>query len=236
MSDIGAHFQTYLAGAPLLAFCAAFLAGVLASLTPCVYPMIPITAAYIGGSSAGGTRGRSALMAVFYVLGISVMYSALGATAAFTGRIFGTFASSPYINLALANVFILLGLGMLDALTIPMPEFLANLGSKQKKGGFVGSFLLGMASGFVATPCTTPVVLAILTLVAKRQNVLYGTALLFSFSLGLSMLLVVVGIFAGSVASLPKSGEWMVKIKHIFGWLMIVCAEYFLIQAGKMWL
>jgi cytochrome c-type biogenesis protein len=79
-------------------------------------------------------------------------------------------------------------------------------------------------------------VLGILTLVAKRQSVIYGISLLFAFSLGLSVLLVVVGVFAGTLATLPKSGEWMVKVKHAFGWLMIICAEYFLIQAGKLWM
>jgi cytochrome c-type biogenesis protein len=236
MSEVAQHFQQYLSGAPLLAFCVAFLAGVLASLTPCVYPMIPITAAYIGGSSTGGSRWRSLSMSVFYVLGISVMYSALGAMAALTGKIFGSFAGSPYINLVLAIIFILLGLSMMDVFTIPVPGFLSNLGSKEKKGGFIGAFFLGMAAGLVATPCTTPVVLAILTLVAQRQNILYGTALLFSFSLGLSVLLVIVGIFAGSLASLPKSGEWMVKVKHVFGWLMIACAIYFIYKAVIIWM
>jgi len=240
MSQIAQSFQHYLSGAPLFAFGAAFLAGVLASLTPCVYPMIPITASYIGGRSAGGTAGRSwtksLRLSFFYILGLSLMYSALGAVAALTGKIFGSYASSPYVNLVLANVFILLGFNMLDVFTMPVPEFMQNWGSQEKHGGYLGSFLLGMTTGIVATPCTTPVVLAILTLVAKRQNVVYGTALLFAFSVGLSLLLVVVGTFAGSIATLPKSGEWMVKIKHLFGWLMIACAEYFLIQAGKMWL
>jgi cytochrome c-type biogenesis protein len=236
MNQIAQHFQEYLSGAPLLAFFAAFLAGIMTSLTPCVYPMIPITAAFIGGSTKGGGRARSFVMSVFYVLGLSLMYTALGAAAALTGSIFGRFASSPIVNMILANVFILLSLGMLDAINIPIPGFLANIGANNKRGGYFGSFLLGMTTGFVATPCTAPVVLAILTLVAKRQNVAYGTALLFAFSLGMSVLLVIVGIFAGTLAALPKSGEWMVKIKHIFGWLMIACAEYFIIQAGKMWL
>ncbi len=235
MNHIVENFQHYLTGAPILAFAAAFAAGLLTSFTPCVYPMIPITAAYIGGSSSKGSRLRALMLSMSYVLGLSVMYSALGAAAALTGRIFGSFASSPYINLILANIFVVLGLSMMDVFDIPMPRFLTNLSPRKKGGGYVGAFLLGMLTAFVATPCTTPVVLSILTLVAKHQSVVYGTALLFVFALGMGALLVVVGTFAGSVASLPKSGPWMEKIKHAFGWLMIACGEYFLIQAGRMW-
>ncbi len=235
MDYIVENFQHYLTGAPVLAFAAAFVAGLLTSFTPCVYPMIPITAAYIGGSSGKGSRLRALLLSMSYVLGLSIMYSALGAAAALTGRIFGSFASSPHVNLILANIFILLGMSMMDIFTIPMPKFLTNVSARKKGGGFAGAFLLGMVTAFVATPCTTPVVLSILTLVAKNQNVVYGTALLFVFSLGIGALLVVVGTFAGAVAALPKSGAWMEKIKHVFGWLMIACGEYFLIQAGRMW-
>jgi thiol:disulfide interchange protein DsbD len=236
MNELAQHFQQYISGAPLLAFATAFVVGVLTSLTPCVYPMIPITAAYIGGSSSGGGRARGLLLSICYVLGLSLMYSALGATAALTGGIFGSFASSPYVNLVLANIFILLGLSMLDVFVIPTPKFLSVLSARKKGGGYAGAFLIGLAAAFIATPCTTPVVLAILTIVAKRQNVFYGASLLFVFSLGLGLLLVVVGTFAGALAALPKSGIWMEKIKRFFGWLMIACAEYFLVQAGKMWL
>ncbi len=236
MLELTQSFQHYVTAAPAVAYLIAFAVGFMTSLTPCVYPMIPITAAYIGGSSYKGAWGRSLLLSLCYVLGVSSMYSVLGAVAALTGIIFGTFASSPYINLILAIIFILLGLSMLDVFAIPTPKFMQGAAAQRKRGGFLGAYLIGLATGFIATPCTTPVVLAILTIVAKKQNVLYGTTLLFVFSLGMSVLLVAVGTFAGSMAVLPKSGEWMVKVKKFFGILMMVCAVYFIVQAVKMWL
>ncbi len=235
MQEFVQGFEHYLTGAPLLAFVAAFLGGVLASLTPCVYPMIPVTAAFIGSNSAGQPPLRSFMLSLSYVMGIAVMYSALGAVAALTGRMFGSWAASPIVYLILANLFILMGLSMLDVFMLPIPAFMQG-GTAKKKGGFIGAFLVGVAAAFVASPCTAPVLFSILAIVAAQKNVLYGTALLFTYALGLGLLLVVVGTFAGAMASLPKSGLWMEKVKKGFGWLMIVVAEYFLIQAGRMWL
>ena len=234
MQEFMEGFQGYLTGAPLVAFFAAFLGGVLTSLTPCVYPMIPITAAYIGGSSAGQSPWRSFTMSLSYVLGIAVTYSALGAVAAITGRMFGSWASNPFVYLVMANIFILLGLSMLDVFMLPMPRFLQG-GQGKKKGGYAGAFSIGVASAFVAAPCTAPILLSILTFVATKQNLVYGVSLLFSYALGIGLLLVVVGTFAGSLAAMPKSGAWMEKVKRGFGWLMIVAGEYFLIQTGRFW-
>ncbi|HOO55631.1 MAG TPA: cytochrome c biogenesis protein CcdA [bacterium] len=218
----------------MIAYGAAFLAGFLTSLTPCVYPMIPITAAYLGGSSRGTSRMRSFLMAVSYVLGISVMYSALGAIAALSGKIFGSWVMSPGVNIAIAVIFILLGLSMLDLFMIPLPGFLTNLSSGGQKKGYVGAFTVGVVSGLIATPCSAPVMLGILTLVARGQNVIYGISLLFVFSVGMGILLVVIGTFAGALAALPKSGRWMEFVKWFFGIAMIVCGGYFLFVAIKL--
>ena len=151
------NFQEYLGGAPLLAFAAAFVAGVLTSFTPCVYPMIPITAGYIGGRSAGGTRLQSFLLSLSYVFGLALMYSTLGAIAATTGMIFGRWSSNPILNLTVAGVFIILGLSMLGVFELPLPRALTNLSPQKKGSGCAGAFLLGVVSSFVASPCTAPV-------------------------------------------------------------------------------
>lgn len=236
MTEFVEGFENYLTGAPALAFLAAFVGGILASLTPCVYPMIPVTAAYIGSNSAGETPMRGFLLSVSYVMGIAVMYSALGAVAALTGRLFGSWASSPIVYLIMANLFILLGLSMLDVFMLPLPAFLQGGGSSQKRAGYAGAFLVGIAAAFVASPCTAPILFSILAIVATQKNVVYGISLLFTFALGMGLLLVIVGTFAGALAALPKSGMWMEKIKKGFGWLLILVAEYFLVQAGRMWL
>lgn len=233
MANFLQGLEGYLGASPFLAFIAVFLGGVLTSFTPCVYPMIPITIAYIGGRS-GGSRLKGFSLSIFYVIGIAVTYSALGAFAALTGKFFGSASTNPIIYLAVGNIFILLGLSMLDAFTIPIPSFLAGRRTGNKSGGRIGAFLVGLLAGTVAAPCTAPVLGVVLTFVAAKQQVVYGVSLLFVFSIGLGTLLIIAGTFAGFMSSLPKSGNWSVIIKKLFGWLMIAAGEYFLITAGKL--
>lgn len=225
--------EGYLNASPFLAFIAVFLGGVLTSFTPCVYPMIPITIAYIGGRS-GDSRLKGFSLSIFYVIGIAVTYSVLGAFAALTGKFFGSVSANPIIYLVVGNIFIFLGLSMLDAFTIPIPSFLASRQTGSKSGGRIGAFLVGLLAGTVAAPCTAPVLGVVLTFVAAKQQVVYGVSLLFIFSIGLGTLLIIAGTFAGFMSSLPKSGNWSVIIKKFFGWLMIAAGEYFLITAGKL--
>ena len=168
------------------------------------------------------------------MLGIAVTYSALGIIAVATGTLFGSLSSNIWILFGVANLCILFGLSMLDVFVLHIP-FIANLQGKNKpKGGsFLGVFLLGIIFGLVASPCTAPVLGVILTFVAASHSYVYGAGLLFTYAIGVGILLIAIGTFAGAVSHLPKSGAWMVKIKKIFGWLMIAMGEYFLIQMGK---
>ncbi|MDP8219005.1 MAG: cytochrome c biogenesis protein CcdA [Candidatus Theseobacter exili] len=218
---------------PFLAVIFTFIGGIMTSFTPCVYPIIPITVGYIGASGAE-SRWRGFFLSLFYLFGLAVTYTALGAFAALTGRFFGQISTNPWMFLVVGNIFLLLGLAMLGVFEFQLPSFLGIFLSKEKKSkGIAGAFLVGMTSGTIAAPCTAPVLGVILTYVATKQNVLYGMSLLFSFSLGMGMILVLIGTFAGLVSSLPKSGVWMVRIQKGFGWIIIVAAEYFLIQAGR---
>ncbi len=227
--------EAYLQGAPLLAFLAAYLGGFLVSLTPCVYPVIPITVAYIGGQS-GGSRGKALLLSLAYVLGMAVTYTALGSIAALTGTLFGSVQSSPWTYLVVGNLFFLLGLSMLDVFALPLPRFLSGGGGAQGRGGFAGAFLVGAASGFVLGPCTAPVMAVLLGYVASEGNVVLGTSLLFVFALGMGTLQLLVGTFSGLLAGLPAAGAWMVRIKQFFGWVLIAMGEYFVFTAGTLWI
>ncbi len=223
--------EGYLSASPFLAYIAVFLSGVLTSFTPCVYPMIPITIAYIGGRS-GESRLKGLFLSIFYVIGMAATYSALGAFAALTGKLFGAASTNPILYLVVANIFIFLGLSMLDVFTLPIPSFLTSRQPGKKGGGYFGAFLVGLLAGTVAAPCTAPVLGVVLTFVAAKQNVIYGMTLLFIFSIGLGTLLIIVGTFAGLMSSMPKTGKWSVAIKKFFGWVMIGTGEFFLIQAG----
>ena len=222
--------SSYLAAGSILAYGVAFLSGVVTSFTPCVYPLIPITMAYVSGRRKG-KRG-SFLLSLIYVLGMAVTYSALGMFAALTGKMFGGITVNPWVYLIVANIFILFSLHMMGVYTIKIPQI--QIRGPGTQGGAIGAFFLGLTSGFVAAPCTAPVLGALLAYVATTQNVLFGGSLLFVFSLGLGTLLVLVGTFSGMLSSLPKSGAWMITVEKIFGLILLLVAEYFILQAGKL--
>jgi cytochrome c-type biogenesis protein len=221
---------------PGLAVVLSFAAGVLASFTPCTYPMMPITVAFIGGK-ANGSKKRGFLLSVFYVLGMSIVYSALGIFAALTGQLFGALTSSPWVYLGVGNICLFFGLVMLEAVPLSPPEFL----NKLKVTDFCGhdiftSIILGGASALVVSTCTTPILGVLLTFVAAKHQIAWGIGMLFAFSYGLGSLVIIVGTFTGLLTSLPRSGVWMLRVQRVFGVLMILAAEYFFIKTGEFWL
>ncbi len=229
---------TRLSSSPLTAFPLLFLAGVLTSLTPCVYPMIPITAAIVGGTSVGDKpqpRARVVTLTLAYVFGLALAYSILGLIAGLTGTIFGTISTNPWLYFAMANLLIIASLAMLDVLPVRLPVALTQRAATAGAGGRVGgAFVMGSMSGLVAAPCSAPVMAAVLTWVSTTKSAALGFAYLFTFSLGMCALLVVVGIFSGSLAQLPRAGVWMLWIKRVFAFLMLGVAEYYLVKMGQL--
>lgn len=205
----------------------AFFGGIAASFTPCVYPLIPIVVSIIGADKSE-SRFSGLSLSVSYVFGLAITYTILGAVASLTGSFFGKIQTSPVTNVAVGSIIILMGLWMLDAVSIPIPVISSPRFSKK---GIFSAIAAGFVSGFVAAPCTTPVLGSILVLVAARQNILFGTTLLFVFALGLGTVLIIAGTFTGIV--IPKSGKWMLVIKKVFGFLMIGLGAYFIFLAGK---
>lgn len=233
MSDLTQALQHSLYSSPLLAFGAAFAGGVLTSFEPCIYTMLPITVTFIG-SQSGGSKLKGFFLSVVYVLGMALTYSALGAMAALTKSLFGEQSRNPWVNLAMGNICIILGLSMFDLFVIRMPSALANLQSRKIGRGFVTIFFLGVFSGFVVGPCTAAVLGVLLSYVALKQNILLGTALLFTFSIGMGVIVIIVGTFAGALIALPKPGPWMEKLRRAMGAVLIGIGEYFIFTAGKL--
>lgn len=228
--------SVYLQESFILAYLAVYLGGVLVSFTPCVYPVVPVTIAFIGARASGSKR-RGFLLSVIYVLGMAVTYTVLGGIAALSGKLFGQLQTNPWTYFLMANICILMGLSMLEVYLLPIriPQFIARIQPRSQSQGLVSSFLVGAASGLIMGPCTAPVLAVLLGYVATRQNFYYAMSLLFVFAFGMGTLLMILGTFAGLLANLPKSGPWMTKISHLFGWIMFAAGEYFLIQAGMLW-
>ena len=227
-----------LSQSPVTAIPVLFAAGVLTSLTPCIYPMIPITAAIVGGSSTGTapTRARTVLLTLAYVIGLALVYSILGLIAGLTGTLFGTVSANPWLLFGMANLLLFAALAMLDVIPVRLPSWLAAKSATIGEGGRLGgAFLMGAASGLVAAPCSAPVMAAVLTWVSRTKSAALGFTYLFVFSLGMCTLLVVVGLSSGSVSRLPRAGAWMLWIKRVFALAMIGAAEYYLIKAGQGW-
>ena len=222
---------------PLTAIPVLFAAGLVTSLTPCVYPMIPITAGVLGGAGAvGRSRGRTIAMSLVYALGLATVYASLGLVAGLTGTLFGTISSNPWAYFAMGNLLLLAGLAMLDAIPILVPgRFLAWAG-KYGSQSLGAVFLMGATSGLVAAPCGAPAFAAVLTFVGSTQSAGLGFIYLFVFSLGMTALLIGIGIFSGTLAALPKPGRWTVWVKRAAGVLMLAMAEYYFVKMGQVWI
>jgi cytochrome c-type biogenesis protein len=220
---------------PLVALPLLFGAGVLTSLTPCVYPMIPITVALVGGESTGvRSRWRPFTLTLSYAIGLALVYALLGVLAGLSGTLFGSVSTNPWLLFAMGNLLLLFALVMLDALPLPIPAWVMRKAADAGSGGGLGGALaMGAASGVVAAPCGAPVMAAVLTWVGSTRSGTLGFLYLFVFSLGMTALLIVVGTFSGALARLPKAGAWMVWVKRLFALLMIGAAEYYFVTMGQ---
>jgi len=230
------HISTQLSSSPITALPLLFIAGVLTSLAPCIYPMIPITAAIVGGTAVGEAprpRSRTVVLTLTYVFGLALAYASLGLFAGLTGTLFGSVSTNPWLYFAMANLLILASLAMLDVIPIRVPGWLLTRAAAAGQGGTLsGVFVMGAVSGLVAAPCSAPVMAAVLTWVSTTKSGVLGFIYLFVFSLGMCTLLVIVGLFSGTIARLPRAGLWMVWIKRFFALIMLAVAEYYLVQMG----
>jgi thiol:disulfide interchange protein DsbD len=221
---------------PLLAVSLLFGAGVLTSLTPCIYPMIPITAGIITGTAGeDASRGRVIGLTLTYVLGLALLYALAGLLAGLTGSLFGTVGSSWWARLLIAALLFLFGLAMLDVVPVSAPQRLTEWAGGLGAGSYPAVFLLGATSGLVAAPCGAPAFAAILTWVSTTQSASQGFLYLFAFSLGMTALLVVVGIFSGSLRVLPTAGPWMGWLKKASGLVLLAMSAWYVWQAWLVW-
>lgn len=197
-----------------------FLGGLLTALTPCVYPLIPITVSVFGAKQAE-SRGKAVLLTSAYVVGMGVVFSTLGVVAALSGKVFGSVLGSNYFAYGLAAFLLVLAASMFGAFEMTLPSSLTTRLNTVGGAGLVGAFLMGSVSGFLAAPCTGPVLTGVLAYVSKTQDPVIGAVLLFVYALGIGVPFFLIGVFA---MKLMKSGEWMEWVKSGFGIALIVLA------------
>ncbi|HEV8434287.1 MAG TPA: cytochrome c biogenesis protein CcdA [Thermoanaerobaculia bacterium] len=196
-----------------------FVGGLALNLTPCVFPMIPITMGFFAMQS-DGRRSRRFALAALYVLGIVIMYSSLGVVASLGGKMFGAWLQQPAVQIGFAGLMLILASSMFGAFDIGVPQFIAN--RAMGRAGLAGAMTMGLLVGIVAAPCVGPVVVSLITLVASIGKPLIGFVMFAALALGLGFPYLVM------LNALPRPGEWMVHVKKSMGFVLVAMAVYFL--------
>ena len=201
-----------------------FLGGLALNLTPCIYPLIPITVSFFSGKSRD-FRGHTLIHCLVYMAGLSFTNSMLGLSAALSGRLLGATLQNPYVLLAVAAILLALGLSSLGLWEFRLPAGLNRMASRQYNGYF-GTFFMGLTLGILAAPCLGPFLLGLLTYVGRMGKPFLGFLYFFVLSMGLGLPLTVLAFFSGLSNRLPMSGDWMVWIRKLMGWVLIGMAAY----------
>ncbi len=203
-----------------------FTGGIALNLTPCVYPLIPITVSYFGGRS-GRSQGRLLIHGAFYIGGLAVTNSMLGVIAALTGGLMGALLQNPFVLGFVAAILMVLAASMFGFWELRLPYALARAAS-QSYNGYFGSLFMGITLGIVAAPCIGPFVLGLLTWVAAMGDPWRGFLVFFILSIGLGLPLFFLALFSGKLSKLPRAGEWMLWIRKLMGWVLVGMAVYFI--------
>ncbi|HVR43923.1 MAG TPA: cytochrome c biogenesis protein CcdA [Thermoanaerobaculia bacterium] len=202
-----------------------FVLGLALNLTPCVYPLIPLTVAYFSSQTVGSTARRFGL-ASSYVLGLAAMYSALGVFSALSGQLFGAWLQLPQVLVFFAALMVVLASSMFGVFEIRVPHFIADRAGA--RAGYAGAATMGLLAGIVAAPCVGPFIISLIALVGQKASVGFGFLLFFVLALGLGFPYLILGVFSTAVSSIPRSGAWMVLIKQALGFVLIAMAFFFL--------
>jgi thiol:disulfide interchange protein DsbD len=210
--------------AMLWTFLGIFAGGIALNLTPCIYPLIPITVSYFGGQSAKSQR-TLLLHGICYIGGLAITNSVLGVVAALTGGMFGSLLQNPIVLTLVAAVLIFFATSLFGLWEIRLPYALSQAASKTYTG-YLGSLFMGLTLGVVASACIGPFILGLLTWVSTIGNIWIAFLIFFTLSLGLGLPLFFLALFSGQLSKLPRSGEWMLWVKKLLGWILVGMAAY----------
>ena len=201
-----------------------FLGGLGLNLTPCVFPMIPITVSFFGGR-AGGAKSQLIIHSSVYLLGLVLTYTILGAFVSLSGRMLGEALTSPWVTGGASLIILIMASSMFGLWEIRMPASLNRLAATDR-AGLLGSLIMGLTVGILAAPCVGPFVVGLMTHVARVGEIGYGLLLFALLSLGLGLPLSVLAVFSGALANLPRAGDWMLWVRKLFGVILVIMAVY----------
>ncbi len=209
----------------VLGFLVVLLGGLALNLTPCVYPLIGVTIAYFGNQ--GGAPRKVAILAMIYVLGIALMFSGVGVAVALSGGLFGRALQNPYVLTVIAAMLLTLAASSFGFFSLQPPQWMMRRAGTARPG-YIGALTMGLGMGVVAAPCIGPIVLGLLLMVQRSQSAVFGFALFFTLAVGLGLPYVALALAAGSIRSLPRSGEWLSWVEQLFGFVLVGLALYFI--------
>ena len=213
------------------AIIAFFLFGLALNLTPCVYPVIPLTVGYFGGQS-GRSKGSSFVMALFYVVGIAIIFAILGLISGLAGKQWGFLFQNPWFVIVVTTIILAMAASMFGAFEITVPSWLTSSLGKSREGN-IGALVMGLTVGIVIAPCAAGIIIGLVGLVAKLGIVTKGTLLFFIMGLGLGLPYLILATFSGLLTKIPQSGMWMIWVRKLFGVLLIGVALYFFLPQAK---
>jgi thioredoxin:protein disulfide reductase len=205
-----------------------FAGGMALNLTPCVYPLIPITVSYFGGQAAKGEKNQGKLIGhgLCYIIGLALTNSVLGVAASLTGGLMGSLLQNPVVLIAVSAVLVFFATSLFGLWEMRLPGGLTQVAAKSYTGYF-GSLFMGLTLGVVAAPCIGPFVLGLLTWVAGMGSPWLGFIIFFTLSLGLGLPLFLLAMFSGQLEKLPRSGGWMLWVRKLMGWVLVAMAAHF---------
>ena len=213
----------------LWTFLGIFAGGIALNLTPCVYPLIPITVSFFGGQTAEKKPDQGKLLThgLCYLLGLALTNSALGVVAALTGGLMGAALQNPIVLIFVSGILLFFATSLFGYWELRLPQALTRFSTKSHAGYF-GSLFMGLTLGFVAAPCIGPFILGLLTWVASMGSPWLGFIVFFTLSLGLGLPLFVLAVFSGQLQRLPQAGDWMIWVRKCMGWVLVGMAANFI--------
>lgn len=217
----------------LLGLLAVLLGGLALNLTPCVYPLIGVTLAYF--ANQGGGPRKIAVLAVIYVLGIALTFSAAGVAVALSGGLFGAALQNPWVLALIAAMLLVLAGSSFGLFSLQPPQWLMQRAGTARPG-YLGALAMGLGMGVVAAPCIGPIVLGLLLMVERSADPVFGFTLFFTLAVGLGIPYIALALAAGHIRALPRSGEWLAWIEQFFGFVLVGLALYFLDPVVNGWM